>query len=119
MPKFLQHCARSNDPTTLETVLSDGTFSSKVSSTGCNVRAGENVALIPVQQISNSLQNDLAHVTEMIDSSNNKGVHQKPFSVGKHVRVKKGHTMFGASGSIQSQTKCYISVKEDETNRIF
>ena len=55
----------------------------------------------------------------MIDSSNNEGVHQRAFSVGKHVRVKKGHTIFGVSGSIQSQTKCYVSVKEDETNRIF
>ena len=27
--------------------------------------------------------------------------------------------MFGASGSIQSQIKSYISVKEDETNIIF
>ena len=119
MPKFLQHCARSNEPTTLEIVLSNGSFSSKVSSTGCNVRAGDNVALIPVQQISNSFSNHLAHVTEMIDRSNNEGLHQRAFSVGKHVWVKKGHTMFGGSGSIQSQIKSYISVKKDEMNIIF
>ena len=91
----------------------------KLLSTRCNVRAGEDVALIPVEQISNSFPNDLAHVTEMIDSSNNEGVHQRAFSVGKHIQVKKGHTIFGANGSIQSQIKSYISVKKDETNIIF
>ena len=77
------------------------------------------MALIPVQQISNYFSNHLAHVTEMIDSSNNEGEHQRAYSVGKHDQVKKGHTMFGASGLIQSQIKSYISVKKDETNIIF
>ncbi len=46
-------------------------------------------------------------------------MHQRTFRVGEHDQVKKGHTMFSASGSIQSQIKSYISIKKDQTNIIF
>ena len=101
MPKFLQHCARPNETTTLETVPFDGNSRSEVSSTGCSVGAGENVALIPIQQISISSSRELAPLTGMIDDSNNRA-----FCVGEHVRDKKRHKKSGASGSIHRLAKC-------------